>query len=126
LVGFSMGADVMPFMVNRLNADTQQQILSVSLLNPSINVDFTFHLSGWLNTKKEAPFILYPEVKDWRQWATNCFYSTREQSLCALLEQSAAPIPAQQQLFFLAGDHHFNGNVKQLLELILKHSPGLA
>jgi type IV secretory pathway VirJ component len=124
LIGFSMGADVMPFMINRLNANTQQQLLSVSLLNPSTSVDFTFHLSGWLNTHNKAPYSLYPEVKDWRQWATNCFYSTREQSLCARLEQSAT-LPAQQQLFFLAGDHHFNGNVEQLIDLIISHTPSL-
>ncbi|WP_062064267.1 AcvB/VirJ family lysyl-phosphatidylglycerol hydrolase [Cellvibrio sp. OA-2007] len=124
LIGFSMGADVMPFMVNRLNATTQRQLLSVNLLNPSTNVDFTFHLSGWLNNAKEAPYKLYPEVKDWQQWITNCFYSTREQSLCDVLAQHP-PATVKQQLFYLEGDHHFNGDVAQLVELILNHTPTL-
>ncbi len=122
LIGFSMGADVMPFMVNQLNTETQAQLLSVNLLNPSTSVDFTFHLSGWLNTQSEAPYQTYPEVKNWQQWPSNCFYSDKDQSLCTQLEKLDSREQQQIKLFYLPGDHHFDGNYTQLIQLILAHS----
>ncbi len=122
MIGFSMGADVMPFMVNRLDKDTQANILSVNLLNPSTSVDFVFHLSGWLQNNKEASHKLYPEVKDWKDWPSNCFYSETKESLCETIQENLGQKPDKQQLFYLPGDHHFNGNYQQLIELILKNS----
>lgn len=123
LIGFSMGADVMPFMVNSLNHQTRAKVLSVNLLNPSTSVDFTFHLSGWLNSSAEDPYKTYPEASQWRDWPTNCFYSDKDESLCAALEKLPTRQAQQINLFYLPGDHHFDGNYQQLVNLILTHSP---
>lgn len=122
LIGFSMGADVMPFMVNRLDEKTKSTLLSVDLLNPSITVDFTFHLSGWLKSSNEAPYALYPEVAEWSQWNTNCFYSETKDSLCEKIKTMRSNIPGSQRFFYLPGDHHFDGNYDQLTKLILENS----
>jgi type IV secretory pathway VirJ component len=119
LIGFSMGADVMPFMVNQLDSSTKGTIVSVNLLNPSTTVDFEFHLSGWLNTQASAPFKTTPELTAWSTWKTNCFYSTKEQSLCAAIEPDQNNTIHNKKLFFLPGDHHFNGNSKELTQLII-------
>lgn len=122
LIGFSMGADVIPFMVNRLDADTKSALLSVDLLNPSTTVDFTFHLSGWLNSDADEPYALYPEVAQWGQWNTNCFYSEMDDSLCEKIKATRANIPSSQRFFYLEGDHHFEGDYQKLTELILSNS----
>ena len=122
LIGFSMGADVMPFMVNKLSAQTKENILSVNLLNPSTTVDFEFHLSGWLNAQASAPFQTTPELANWSTWRTNCFYSTKEQSLCAAIAQDKNNTQQNKKLFYLEGDHHFNGNSKELTQLIISNS----
>lgn len=122
LIGFSMGADVMPFMVNRLNEKTKAALLSVNLLNPSTTVDFTFHLSGWLNNSDDAPYELYPEVAQWSQWPGNCFYSETKDSLCEKIKSTRVDTPNSQQFFYLPGDHHFDGNYEKLTGLILENS----
>jgi len=122
LIGFSMGADVMPFMVNRLNANTKHKIRSVNLLNPANTVDFVFHVSGWFSTAGELPYKLYPEMKDWTQWPVNCFYSKTQDSLCETIKANLPQKPDNQQLFYLSGDHHFNGNYQQLIKWILANS----
>lgn len=122
LIGFSMGADVMPFMVNQLNSETKAKITSVNLLNPATSVDFAFHVSGWLRTSDEAAHLLYPAVKDWNQWLTRCFYSETEESLCEKIQEQRASKPDKQQLIYLPGDHHFNGNYQKLVQLILGKS----
>ncbi len=123
LIGFSMGADVMPFMVNRLNSETKARIISVNLLNPSTSVDFVFHLSGWLGNADRAAHLLYPEMKDWNQWPTRCFYSEKNESLCEEIQEHHAEKPDKQDLIYLPGDHHFDGNYQQLVKLILDKKP---
>jgi type IV secretory pathway VirJ component len=122
LIGYSMGADVIPFMVNRLDAQTRSRLLSVNLLNPATRVDFTFHLSEWLHTKTEAPYALYPEVAHWSEWNSNCFHSEMKDSLCEEIKKTRPDIPTSQRFFYLPGDHHFDGNYQQLTTLILEHS----
>ncbi|PUA29628.1 MAG: hypothetical protein B0W54_03380 [Cellvibrio sp. 79] len=122
LIGFSMGADVMPFMVNQLNNDTKAKISSVNLLNPSTSVDFVFHVSGWLGTSEQAAHALYPEVKDWNQWPMRCFYSEQETSLCEEIQEHISQKPDKQQLIYLPGDHHFDGDYQKLVQLILAKS----
>ncbi len=119
-IGFSMGADVMPFMVNRLDAETKAKILSVNLLNPSTSVDFVFHVSGWLGTSEQAAHLLYPEMKDWNQWPTLCFYSEQDESLCEEIQEHSAQKPDKQRLIYLPGDHHFDGDYQKLVQLILE------
>ncbi len=123
LIGFSMGADVMPFMVNRLNSETKARIISVNLLNPSTSVDFVFHLSGWLGNVDRAAHLLYPEMNDWSQWPTRCFYSEKSESLCDEIQEHSAEKPDNQTLIYLPGDHHFDGNYQQLVKLILNKKP---
>jgi len=122
LIGYSMGADVMPFMVNGLNPQTQEHILSVNLLNPSTSVDFTFHLSGWLNSASEDPYKTYEQVVNWHAWQTNCFYSETDESLCAELKKLDTLDQQQIHLYYRPGDHHFDGNYRPLIDLILTHS----
>lgn len=119
LIGFSMGADVMPFMVNRLNTNTKEKIVNVSLLNPSTSVDFVFHVSGWLGNSGPAAHLLYPEMKDWDSWPTVCLYSEIKDCLCEKIQENIAAKPESQHLFYLPGDHHFDGNYQALIQLIL-------
>ena len=119
LIGFSMGADVMPFMANRLNADTKEKVVGISLLNPSTSVDFVFHVSGWLGNSGPAAHLLYPEMKDWNQWPTLCLYSEQKDSLCEKIRENITTKPKEQHLVYLLGDHHFDGDYQKLTQLIL-------
>ncbi|HQQ75670.1 MAG TPA: AcvB/VirJ family lysyl-phosphatidylglycerol hydrolase, partial [Pseudomonadales bacterium] len=62
LVGFSLGADVLPFMVSHLPADLQQAVSGLVLLSPSHDVDFQFHISDWLESEGGNPNPLLPEM----------------------------------------------------------------
>ena len=48
LIGYSFGADVLPFLVNRLSTESRAQVAGVSLLGLSDTAAFEFHLSSWL------------------------------------------------------------------------------
>jgi len=47
LIGFSQGADVLPFAINRLPAATRRRVVLAAMLGPDERADFEFHLSNW-------------------------------------------------------------------------------
>jgi type IV secretory pathway VirJ component len=49
LAGFSFGADIIPFIVNRLPARMQAGLVSSVLISPDRNCDFEIHLSDMLS-----------------------------------------------------------------------------
>jgi type IV secretory pathway VirJ component len=48
LIGYSLGAEIVPFIVNRLPAEIKQNLLSTVLLSPDTRTDFEIHISNML------------------------------------------------------------------------------
>ena len=48
LVGYSRGAETLPFMASRLPADLKEQVRIVALLGAARSTTFEFHLTDWL------------------------------------------------------------------------------
>jgi type IV secretory pathway VirJ component len=55
LVGYSFGADALPFIVNRLPVDLKQAIQSVSLLGISANASFEIRVADWIGSDTDGP-----------------------------------------------------------------------
>jgi len=55
LVGYSFGADALPFIVNRLPADLKERVASVSLLGISANASFEIRVADWIGADSEGP-----------------------------------------------------------------------
>lgn len=116
LIGYSLGADVLPFMANRLPQELLTQTPVVALLGPARTVDFEFHLTDWVtdSARKTAQPVL-PEVEKLRGTKVLCFYGSEEaDSLC----RDLAPSLARGVL--LKGGHHFDGNYQALAGTILR------
>lgn len=115
LIGFSQGADVMPFIVNRLPAATREHVRMVALLSPSQTAVFEFHLQNWLGGARDAVPVA-PELSRMKGVRSLCVYGADEtDSLCAM------PAAASLQVLKLAGGHHFDGNYPKLASLLLSH-----
>ena len=54
LVGYSFGADALPFIVNRLPADLKELVASVTLLGISANASFEIHVAGWIGADADG------------------------------------------------------------------------
>lgn len=115
LVGFSQGADVMPFIVNRLPAATRDRLRMVALLSLSETAVFEFHLQNWLGAAKGA-IPVAPELLRMKGVRGVCVYGANEtDSLCA------QPAAKSLQVVKLSGGHHFDGNYTKLASLLLSH-----
>ena len=85
LIGYSLGADVMPFAVNHLSKAARDQVKCVALLAPGRQTAFEFHLSNWMGGGGGATYPIQPEVARMAGPEIICFYGrTETDSLCPL------------------------------------------
>jgi type IV secretory pathway VirJ component len=106
LVGYSRGADVLPFMTSRLPADLRARVALVALLGPALTTEFEFHISDWLSADARPDALpTAPEVEKLRGLRVLCVYGRDEgESLCRNLD------PALAMRDERPGDHHFDGD----------------
>lgn len=119
LVGFSLGADVLPFMVSHLPADMQQTVSGLVLLSPSQSVDFQFHVSDWLESEGGNTHPLLPEMAKISQIPVLCVYGEGDdETLCQHLTEGQG-----KHIVRLPGDHHFDGDYDTVTQLLLSRFP---
>jgi type IV secretory pathway VirJ component len=117
LVGYSFGADVLPFLASRLPADLLDKVSLVALLSPGRTASFEFHLSYWLgeDADRSEPLIL-PELAKLKGRRILCLAGSGDKdSLCSDLPAQADGVRSIR----LAGGHHFGGDYRNLADLIL-------
>ncbi len=114
LAGYSFGADVLPFAVNRLPADLRGPVALVALLGPSPTAEFEFHVGSWLGRSSSAALPVPPEIAGLEGTRTLCFFGANEgDSPCHGLDPSLATAVAME------GGHHFGGAYQAIGQRIL-------
>jgi type IV secretory pathway VirJ component len=115
VIGYSFGADVASFVVNRLPPELRQRIASVSLLGLAESADFEVHVTTWLGAEHHG-LPTRPEVERLHESVLCVFGQGEQDSLCPMLH---APNIVSIQV----GDgHHFGNDYKRLAEKILAHA----
>ena len=115
IIGFSRGADVLPFMINRLPADLQGSIGLIALLGLEPLIDFRYHPS-WIPFyhPREIQHPVKPEVEKLRGQKILCVRGKVEKdSLCTSLD------PALATVLTVDGGHHFAGHYAALADAIM-------
>jgi type IV secretory pathway VirJ component len=122
LVGYSRGADVMPFVANRLPPDLHSRVRLIALLGLAPNANFKFHLIDLVsNHHRSDDLPTLPEVRRLRGEQVLCFYGVEEkEAACSSLPDSVAtavPMP---------DGHHFGGRYGEIADRILTALQGRA
>ena len=110
LVGYSYGADVLPFIAAKLPMNLRHQIDRVALLGLDAKADFQFHLSSWLDISGQNALPTVPQIHHLQGFSVQCIRGTEEKT-SACLQVSAQD--AKQVI--LPGGHHFDGNAELLV-----------
>jgi type IV secretory pathway VirJ component len=118
LIGFSFGADVLPFIVTRLPQDARSQVALITLLSPERTTAFEVQVNGWLGGNAKAGVPVGPEVKKLTGTRIQCIYGQEEgnASLCTDASAGALDVVAK------TGGHHFDRNYGELADEILAAS----
>ena len=122
LIGYSLGAEVLPFMVDRLPPDLQGKVRLVTLLGPGRTTSFEFRLSEWLGHGGGEDRPVLPEVARLRGKPLLCVYGSGEKatSLCTTLAPSLATSVV------LPGAHYLGSNPRAVVVAITRQLSKLA
>lgn len=115
LIGYSFGADVMPFAYNRLPDTLRSHVLLIALLGFSQTADFEITVSGWLGEPPGPKALpVFPQTDKIPPSLMQCFYGENE-------KDSACPELAWRgvEVIRTTGGHHFNGDYEALARRIL-------
>ena len=113
LMGYSMGAEVIPFAVNRLDEKSRLQLLDIILIAPGQKAIFRLKPTDYLFEEKKGADI-YTELLKMRGQRSyiicdNSEFSIRRKNLEGVTDHD-----------FLGGGHHFGYNYMLLSKLIGK------
>ncbi|WP_233544003.1 virulence factor [Salinisphaera sp. Q1T1-3] len=114
LIGYSRGADVMPFLYNRLPAATQAHVQRIVLLGLASHITFGYHLLSWIGLGPEGRAVM-PEARRLPAARTSCLYGvTDPQAICDELVAAGFDVAG------LPGGHHFDRRYADLAERLIK------
>jgi type IV secretory pathway VirJ component len=114
IVGYSFGADVAPYLVNRLPPTLKERVTKVALLGPSDNATFEFHLSDWLGGLAAPANPTVPEIATLDMAVTCVFAEDDADSICRRVTASGLRTVA------VGHGHHFGGEYGRIVEAILR------
>jgi len=95
VLGYSQGADVVPFMVDRLPVRMRSRVRLVVIVGPSPGASFDYNFGTYMSGRKPRPELpVKPAIARLRGMKVMCVYGNREKdSLCRTLDPKvAAPL----------------------------------
>jgi type IV secretory pathway VirJ component len=124
LVGYSQGADVLPFALNRLPPATRSLVAESVEIGLSDDALFEFHLASWVGAADEG-LPTRPEIDKLKgvvgTMPVLCIYGEDDgDALCPKLD------PTHLKIVKLKGGHHFNGNYDRVAQEIITAIPAAA
>jgi type IV secretory pathway VirJ component len=120
LIGYSFGAEVLPFMANALPEDLRPRVELAALLSVGRTAMFQFHLTDWLDTGRGADARpVLPQVRALAWTRRLCvFGEDDDSSLCPELDGLGVEVKK------VPGNHHFNEDYAGVAKLILEAAGG--
>lgn len=112
VIGYSQGADVLPFALNRLSPDANALIERAVLLAPAEMAAFEFHLTNWIGGNS-GDLPVKPEIERLDLTRLACLYGRDESD-----ESPCATLGTPARVRALPGGHHFNGAYSELVSEI--------
>ncbi|MEZ5329099.1 MAG: AcvB/VirJ family lysyl-phosphatidylglycerol hydrolase [Verrucomicrobiales bacterium] len=118
LLGYSMGADVLPQIIQKLPQSTRVTITHVVLMSPSHYGCLKFRFIGWLGFETPSHYgrALQPDIDTIAPIPVTFFAGERETTSLAHSLTSTANAAE-----FLPGGHHYGSDYETLADRVLVH-----
>jgi type IV secretory pathway VirJ component len=116
LVGYSFGADVMPFIVNRLPDSLRKKLVAVILLAPSTSTDFEIHWSDIFGGNSKRSMDVIAEIN-----------KMNVPKIVTLFGSDETSFPVKKIMLknysneYLPGGHHFDGDTEEVGRTMMKY-----
>lgn len=114
LVGYSFGADVIPFLTDKLSAAIRPHVHAVVLLSPSATTDFEIHVSELLGWNKKRSMDVPAAVNAMTGVKINAVFGD---------DETEFPLSSVRNRNFmyrrLPGGHHYEGNINMVAAAVI-------
>jgi type IV secretory pathway VirJ component len=112
LIGYSLGAEIVPFIVNRFPEEMKAKICMSVLLSPDTNTDFEIHISNMLGMgNNKNTYLVIDEIKKMKSLPAMCIFGEGEKSKVPDLLKGT-----QVKINLIPGDHHYKFNVHLIMQ----------
>jgi type IV secretory pathway VirJ component len=114
LIGYSFGADALPFLFNRLDSVTCRSVDGLIFLGLSPSAEFHFHATGWLGGVSKDALPTLPEIRKIKNLPMLYFYGTEEkETVVKEIDRNLV------RLIPMEGGHHFGGKYSVIADSVL-------
>jgi len=114
VVGYSMGADIAPFLINRLPDETRRRVGGVALVALAHDAVFEFRVRQWWTRSSAPSRAVRPELERLRGLRVVCIHGRGDENgACPEMATSGAAVVE------LRGGHHFRGDYPRLKRTVL-------
>jgi type IV secretory pathway VirJ component len=112
LIGYSLGAEIVPFIVNRFSEEMKAKIVSSVLLSPETFTDFEIHISNMLGMgNRQNTYNVTDEIIKMQTVPTLIIFGDGEKShVQELLTGTSVNIK------IIPGDHHYRFNLPLIIQ----------
>jgi len=112
LVGYSLGAEIVPFIVNRLPEEMKTKVSSAVLLSPATTTDFEIHISNMLGMgNRQNTYNTINEIIKMQSIPTLIIFGEGERTeIPGLLSGTSVTIRK------IPGDHHYKFNLPLIMQ----------
>lgn len=121
LVGYSFGADALPFLVNRLPPETRARVAGIAFVALGRDAAFEFHFSDWVRRETTTHHTV-PEVRRLGRVPMLCVYGAGDRETrvaCPLLRDTGA------RIVLLPGGHRFGERYRWVARIVAEFAAGL-
>ncbi|RAJ06970.1 virulence protein VirJ [Chitinophaga skermanii] len=102
LVGYSFGADVIPFVANRLPSAYTSRVKLLAMLSPGTSTDFEIKLSQMMGKQKKYAYDVVAEINRADHYKTIILRGDEEK------EFPSNNLPPHIKMILLKGGHHYD------------------
>jgi type IV secretory pathway VirJ component len=112
LIGYSLGAEIVPFIVNGLPDDVKSRVESAVLLSPATTTDFEIHISNMLGMgNRQNTYNTIDEIIKMQSIHTLIIFGDGEKTeIPGLLSTTSVVIRK------IPGDHHYKFNLPLIMQ----------
>ena len=112
LIGYSLGAEIVPFIINRLPEETRSRIESTVLLSPATTTDFEIHISNMLGMgNRQNVYHPVEEIIKMQTIPTLIIFGDGEKTQVPELLNGTKVVIKK-----IPGDHHYKFNLQLIMQ----------
>ncbi len=113
IVGYSLGAEIVPFVFSRLPDELKSRVGSIVMLSPASNTDFEVHITDMLGLgNKRNTYDVIAEISAIKTRQIIIYGENEKTSVPDLLKST------QVEIVRIPGDHHYKNNTALIVQVM--------